>query len=288
MQHLTSNNMDRRRQGSPLSCGFRRAALPLALAMASAATPALAQDNGENRRATATLQEIVVTARRRSETLQDVPIMVNAVTSEELNELNFRNLEDMESLVAGLTLEPDAIGSNASLRGVRLETFASGNNPTVQFYLNDAPTVTNLAMQAIFDIEQVEVLRGPQGTLRGRAAPSGAITIATKKPELNHFGGFVDATATDEGGQNVRAALNVPLIDDMLAFRAAGVFEENEGSQIESINNDASTENDIVPPCNACPAMYQRLEGCRQPPGGSRQSRGSQRAGPEPGGYYRL
>lgn len=188
------------------------------------------------------LEEIVVTARRRAENLQDVPLTVNAVTAEDLRKLNIRNLQDIQSVVPGLTLDADPIAASASLRGVRFDAFASGNNPTVQFYINDAPTLSNVAIEALFDIDQVEVLRGPQGTLRGRAAPSGAITITTKKPDLEKFGGFVDLTATDTGGRNARGAVNLPIVKDKLGFRLAGLFEQNEGTRIRSINDNA-TEN---------------------------------------------
>jgi iron complex outermembrane recepter protein len=197
--------------------------------------------NGESRQE-AGIEEVIVTARRKEESLQDVPLTVNAVSSEDLQDLNIRELEDISSVVAGLTLDADAIAPNASLRGVRFDAFASGNNPTVQFYINDAPAVSIDAVQAMFDLGQVEVLRGPQGTVRGRAAPSGAITLTTAKPDLETFSGYVDLTATDKEGRNARAAVNLPIVENTLGLRVAGLFEENEGSGIDSINNNEPTE----------------------------------------------
>ncbi|GAB3113787.1 TonB-dependent receptor [Aestuariicella hydrocarbonica] len=189
------------------------------------------------------LEEIVVTARRRDESIQDVPLTVNVVTAEALDELNIRKFEDLSSVVAGLTLQEDSIAPNASVRGVRFDTFASGFNPTVEFYLNDAPIVSLSAMQALFDVGQIEVLRGPQGTLRGRASPSGSITITAQRPDLNEFGGYIDLTATDIDGQNARGAVNIPIIKDMLAIRFAGFYEKNDGADLESINSNDSSEN---------------------------------------------
>ena len=209
------------------------AAMSSLLLLTSASLEAVAQQVQGTGQAFA-LEEIVVTARRRDETLQDVPLTVNAVTAEQLKDLNIRDFEDLEGVVAGLTLQEDTIAPNASLRGVRFDTFISGNNPTVEFYLNDAPISSQNVMQALFDVSQIEVLRGPQGTLRGRASPSGAITVTTQRPILDDFGGFVDVTATDRDSQNIRAALNVPLIENVLAVRVAGFWEENNVNDVKS------------------------------------------------------
>jgi len=208
-------------------------------------SPVFAQENASTESADInTIEEVYVTARRKSETIQDVPLTVNAISSETLQALNVRKLEDLSSIVAGLTLEEDSIAPNASLRGVRFDTFASGFNPTVEFYLNDSPINSLAVMQATFDIGQIEVLRGPQGTLRGRASPSGAITLTTNRPDSREFGGYVDGTVNNIGGRNGRFAVNQPIIEDVLAFRVAGFYEENEGNRVDSINSNKSSEYD--------------------------------------------
>ncbi|GIX31284.1 MAG: TonB-dependent receptor [Porticoccaceae bacterium] len=205
------------------------------LALGVAAASALpAPSWAQGRPAALALEEIVVTARRREERLQDVPITVNAVTAEEILDLNVRKLEDLQAVVAGLTLQEDTIAPNASLRGVRFDSFASGNNPTVEFYMDDAPVSSQVAMQALFDIQQVEVLRGPQGTLRGRASPSGSITITTQRPLLDAFEGYIDATINGIDGRNLRGAVNLPVVRDRLAVRLAGFWEENEINRVEN------------------------------------------------------
>jgi iron complex outermembrane recepter protein len=185
--------------------------------------------------------DIIVTARRRDESLQDVPQTVNAVTGEELARLNLQRFEDLQSVVSGLDLSSGARGFDtaASIRGVSYAV-RSQTSPTVEFYLNDAPMSPGLLFQSVFDIGQIEVLRGPQGTLRGRAAPSGAITITTRKPNVSEVGGYVDMTGTTRANINAQAALNLPVIADLLAVRVAGLIDENESSSTESINNGSS------------------------------------------------
>jgi iron complex outermembrane receptor protein len=129
------------------------------------------------------------------------------------------------------------IGATASVRGVAYDVQASGNNGTIEFYLNDAPISAGNLFQAIYDVQQVELLRGPQGTLRGRASPSGSMTVTTHRPDLLEMGGYVSGTATDIGGTNVQGAFGFPLIEDKLAIRIAGLYDENEGNRVKSVNS---------------------------------------------------
>lgn len=200
-------------------------------AMAQTQSTAAAQE-------AASLTEIIVTARRRDESLQDVPAVVNAVTSEALQKTNIRNLTEVQTLVPGLTLTTAAngTGGNAQMRGVNFDINASGNNPTVEFYLNDAPITAGVILQQIYDVGQIEVLRGPQGTLRGRASPSGSITIATKKPDLYKEGGYLSSTFNDIGTVNVNGAVNIPVIEGIAAIRVAGLYNDDDGAQVRSID----------------------------------------------------
>jgi|GEM_PF-253037 len=188
-----------------------------------------------------TANDIIVTARRREESLQDVPQTVNAVSGEELAKLNLQRFEDLQSVVAGLDLASGARGFDtaASIRGVSYAV-RSQTSPTVEFYLNDAPMPPGLLFQSMFDIGQIEVLRGPQGTMRGRAAPSGAITITTRRPNVSEVAGYVDMTGTTRGNINAQAAINVPLAVDVFAVRVAGLIDENESSGVKSIHNGTS------------------------------------------------
>ena len=183
-------------------------------------------------------ETIVVQARRRDEDVQDVPAVINVVTADALSELNIRSFSEVSTLVPGLSLESgaDGITGSAKLRGVDFDTRASGNNATVEFYFNDAPITGNMIVQQMYDIGQIEVQRGPQGTLRGRASPSGAITITARKPDLNEFGGFADATINDIDGRNIKGGLNIPVIPGIAALRVAGLYDRNAADRVRPIN----------------------------------------------------
>src|SRR5246500_2458553 len=186
----------------------------------------------------ATLGEIVVTARRRSESLQEVPQTVNAVTADSLQKLNITKFDDVQSVVPGLSLQSSNTGYSAaaSLRGVTFDV-TTGAQPTVALYLNDAPVQALFLFQSLFDVGQVEVLKGPQGTTRGISAPSGAITVTTRKPYLSNFGGYADVPAADLRGRTAQGALNIPIIQDVLAVRAAAVIDQNDYDGVRSIHN---------------------------------------------------
>jgi iron complex outermembrane receptor protein len=186
------------------------------------------------------LEEIIVTARRKAESLQDVPQTVDAVTADEIEKLSFQQFTDVQAIVPGLTLTGGSTGytTAATIRGASFQVESSAT-PTVEFYLNDGPIQSVFLFQSMYDLGQIEVLRGPQGTLRGRAAPSGSITVTTHEPELSEFGGYVNTLATDQDSMTAQGALNIPLITDKLAIRVAGVYEDTEYDHVKSINNSA-------------------------------------------------
>lgn len=205
------------------------------VSLVSLATPALAAEAADDN---ASNTDIIVEARRKSESVQDVPLVVNAVTSQQLDKLNVRDFKDVATLVPGLSLTPatDGIAPAATLRGVNYDVNNSGSNATVQFYLNDAPIAAGFLFQSMFDVGQIEVLRGPQGTLRGIAAPSGSITVTTRRPDLNEIGGYATGTVNDIGGLNFNAAVGMPIVKGVLAVRVAGIYSDDEGARVHSLN----------------------------------------------------
>src|SRR5579862_5888602 len=184
------------------------------------------------------LEEIVITARRRSEVLQDVPQTVNAVSASDLQKLNLQNLQDISGVVPGLQIVSTSAGfnDNNTLRGVTFNPTAGTQN-TVAFYLNDIWVTNNFVNTSNFDVGQIEVLRGPQGTLRGEPAPSGSLTIATHRPELEQFGGYATVTAAEYHAFNENAAINLPIIQGKLAVRLAGVADDNRYNDVRSLFN---------------------------------------------------
>ncbi|CAN7629585.1 TonB-dependent receptor [Phenylobacterium sp. LjRoot225] len=205
--------------------------------VAAIATGAMAQPAASSSDDTM-LSEIVVTARRKAESLQEVPQTVNAVTGATLEKLNIRQFEDVQAVVPGLTLSSGANGftTAATIRGAPFQA-ESGAQPTVAFYLNDATIQSVYAFQSMFDIGQIEVLRGPQGTLRGQSSPSGSITLTTRRPILGEFGAYGNLTVTDQHARNLNGAVNVPIIRDMLGLRVAAIIDDTDLDGVGSINN---------------------------------------------------
>lgn len=206
--------------------------------MIGISAPAIAQDAAPEASEDASMGDaIIVQARRRDEDVQDVPAVIDTVTAEDVAKLNIRDFKDVQTIVPGLqlTTEANGVGGSAKLRGVNFDVNASGFNSTVEFYFNDAPITAGVILQQMYDIGQIEVQRGPQGTLRGRAAPSGSITVTAKKPDLFKFGGFVDMTANDIGTLNIKGGVNVPVIEGIAAIRVAGVWDENEVDRVKPI-----------------------------------------------------
>lgn len=192
------------------------------------------------------ISEIIVTARRRDESLQDVPLVVNAVTADTITRLNIRNFTEIASVVPGLQLTPNAngIGTSSSIRGVNHDVNVSAENGTIQYYRNDAPVPSNFVFQSMYDIGQIEVLRGPQGTLRGRSTPSGSITATTHSPDLVEAGGYLAGTVGSASAVNVNGALNIPVIADVLGLRVAGIHSFDRGNRVRSVNSDVKSSNE--------------------------------------------
>jgi iron complex outermembrane receptor protein len=210
-------------------------------ALSSAASAAAAQTASTPAAAPAeetALGEIVVTARRKSESLQEVPQTVNAVSSDTLQKLNITQFADVQNVVPGLSLQnsPNGYQATASMRGVTFDVTTAAPLGTVATYMNDAPVQTTFMFNSLFDIGQIEVLRGPQGTTRGVSTPSGAMTVTTHRPSLSEFGGYVNGTVTDQNSHNIQGAINIPVIRDVLAVRAAAVVDETDAGGIRSIN----------------------------------------------------
>ena len=214
--------------------------------LSALATPTYAQSSAPAAAtATEATEEIVVSARRRDENAQDVPLVVNAVTAASIQKLNLRSFLDVQTLVPGLSLavQGNGTGGTATLRGINFDVNASGNNPSVEFYMNDAPIQSGFVLQSMYDIGQIEVLRGPQGTLRGRASPSGSITVTTKKPDLYDAGGFIDSTINDIGTINLKGGVGLPIIKGIAAIRIAGVWDENDGDRVRTINGGVEKDS---------------------------------------------
>ena len=184
------------------------------MALAQAATPAPAQ--------TAPFEEVMVTARRRNEHVQDIPVAVTAISGEELTQRSVVVMHDVAAGVPNLTIstgQRSSMGINISLRGQSTTTPATNFDNAIGIYYDGVYLARTFAtMATVMDIQSVEVDRGVQGTLSGRNTTGGAIRFETNKPQLGEYEAVVSGTAGNEGVYRGGAIVNIPL-GDTLAMR---------------------------------------------------------------------
>ncbi|WP_070154570.1 TonB-dependent receptor [Sphingobium phenoxybenzoativorans] len=183
---------------------------------------------------------IVVTARRRNENIQDVPVAVTAVAGEALEQRAITNPSDLMRAAPGLVAGPSSVrGYNQlifAIRGQRNGDGTSGADPSVGVYFAEAPQNSPQGLNSAFiDLESVAVLRGPQGTLFGRNATAGAVLITPKGPGRD-FGGYIRASAGNYGLRDIEGVANIPL-SDTLAVRAVGKSTSRNGYMRQVISN---------------------------------------------------
>jgi iron complex outermembrane receptor protein len=202
------------------------------LVIAIASSGASAQDASHDRTATGEgvgLQDIVVTAQRREENLQRAAIAVSAISGTVLRDQSITQATDLSRLVPAIQIAPAASFSQIYLRGVGTFGANAFAEQAVAFNL-DGVYLSRPAAPAglFFDLERIEVLKGPQGTLYGRNATGGAINVITAKPKLGTAEGYLDVEYGNYNTLKASGALNVPIGPDA-AFRIAGQHAEHEG-----------------------------------------------------------
>ncbi len=177
------------------------------------------------------LEEVIVTATKRAESLQDVPVTVNAISETTLQEAGVVDLADIAQLVPSLTvstnLSPFATGIR--IRGIGTSQNSIALEASVAFVVDGVYMGrSGLGMSDLTDIERVEVLQGPQGTLYGKNANAGVISVVTKNPDFEETGGYVQATAGDYGLQQYTGSVTGP-INDKFAYLVAGNWRQQDG-----------------------------------------------------------
>ncbi len=214
----------------------KSALLSPVIGLALLAAPALAAESSTTLPilppAKAAFEEIVVTARKRSEVAQTVPISITALDQNALTRLSVRTIEDLRFIAPSVHIAPTTFRQdtlNVTIRGQRnFDSPGLSFDTAAAIYKDGVYLARPIGLTGgLFDIDTVEVLKGPQGTLVGRNATGGAILYRTKEPE-DHFGGYFDATAGDYGRAEFQGALNIPLTKD-LAFRTAVATSDVDG-----------------------------------------------------------
>jgi outer membrane receptor protein involved in Fe transport len=216
-------------------------------------------DVGDQKRARiqGDMQEVVVTAQKREEHLQDVPISMSVLGGKELDQSSFTGVTDALSTVPGVAILVDEFGGGTqlSIRGVSNSTQLAGGASTVAYYIDGVPfgLVRNSFVPDpnVYDLKQIEVLRGPQGTLYGANALNGVVRVLTNDPDPYDFDLKVHGadSQTARGGNNYSGdiAVNVPLIDGKLAARAVIGYEDDSGwinTPVQTHINDAELQNE--------------------------------------------
>ena len=199
------------------------------LALGAFATPAMAQDSGD---ADAPAPgEIVVTAQKRSESLQSVPVAVSVVSGEDLADAARPSIESAVQLVPSLNFLKSGTTLNQTifLRGVGTATFSIAGEPSVSTVVDGVVySRSGEAFSDMVDVAQIEVLRGPQGTLFGKNASAGVINIVTQMPR-NEYGGTVEASYFDRNEVRLKGSVNVPLAPDF-ASRFTAFYGKYDGN----------------------------------------------------------
>ena len=208
-------------------------------AIVGAASVAKAQTTGPAAESSDALTEIVVTAEKRDSTVQKTPISITAVSGADLTAAGIVNLSTVAAETPGVSIRSAGPGQNEiEMRGM---TSNGGAAPTVGFYLDDVPLSPPAGANNgkvvidpnLYDLDRVELLRGPQGTLYGSGSMGGTVKLVTAQPQLNKFDASVELTgshtqgASDNGAVNFM--LNLPIVDDTVALRLVGTSLHNSG-----------------------------------------------------------
>jgi len=222
--------------------------------LTAAAIPATtwAQDQTDNEYDELIIEEVIVTAQKREQAAQDIPISLFAVTGDTLEQAGINSLEGIRDIAAGLeivSVNPGAV--QIAMRGVTNLSGGIESTAAVGYYLDETPVsafATAMPEFAMWDANRVEVLRGPQGTLFGEGSMGGTIRVITNKPDSSDFYGRVQAEgSTVDGGDTGyagRGVVNIPLAEDTLALRLT-LSHIDQGGWVDVPDLDEEDTNNI-------------------------------------------
>ncbi|HEX7852233.1 MAG TPA: TonB-dependent receptor [Sphingobium sp.] len=221
----------------------------MAVLLCGAASPALAQSGQQTEpQADANSQDIVVTAQRRSQSLLNVPLAISAIGGDTLAEKGITNSASLATAVPNLQVSSSfgRTQPNFSLRGISVANeFNSNQASPVGVYIDDVYIAARTSHgMGLFDLDRVEVLRGPQGTLFGRNTTGGAINFITKQPKLSGTEGYLEAGYGNFNTFKVQGAVETSMVEDQLGVRVAVNYEKGDG-QIHNVYPGGSDANSI-------------------------------------------
>lgn len=192
------------------------------------------------------LEEVIVSAQRRPETLAEAPLTVNVITREQIKDFAMFDATDLGKITSGVEVRNEGDSNTGmAIRGVG--TLTQQTVPSrVGVYVDDwyAGAQTQFAFQQMFDLSRVQILRGPQGTLYGQPSPTGAMLIETAQPNLSEIDGYLSSTYQNPTGYNVQGGMSIPLIKDELGLRISGVTDDRD-TGLDNVIRGTSNETNF-------------------------------------------
>ena len=225
-----------------------RRILATGVAMASLTTAASAWAQTVPIDSAIRVDEVIVTAQRRAQALQDVPVTVTVFGAEQLEQARIKDVDDVATRTPGLQFDAfPASQPRIAIRGIGSTDRGAAGDPSAAVFIDEV-YLGRPGMVAFdaFDIERIEVLKGPQGTLYGRNVVGGAINIVTQKPDLNAFGASTEATIGNYGRREGAAVINAPFADGTAALRASGSWRTHDGYTRNSFTGNRVEDQDTL------------------------------------------
>ncbi|HEX5776926.1 MAG TPA: TonB-dependent receptor [Caulobacteraceae bacterium] len=193
-----------------------------------------------------TVEALIVTAQKKEEQIQDVPIAISAFTQKSLDAQKIEGGFDLLKAIPNVTFSKNNFTSyNFSIRGIGTKAVSATTDPGVAVSFNNTSLIVNrLFEQDYFDVERVEVLRGPQGTLYGRNATSGVINVISAKPRMGEFEGEIKLETGNYDSRRARGMINIPL-GEQFALRVAGALTQRAGYGLNTFDGSDVDDRDL-------------------------------------------
>ena len=224
---------------------------PLLLVLCWPAAPIFAQGADE---AAGNLEEVIVTARKREESLQEVPLTISAFSAQDILEADIRNLESVSNYTPGFQFvnqgnqQPGRYNTQLRFRGLTTAQF-SPSFATGALFIDGIYVLNGGTSLSLMDVERVEVIKGPQSAYFGRNTFGGAVNLITRDPDMEEFSGEVLLRATDRGNNEINAFLEGPIVTDKLSFSLGGRLYDKKGHYVA--NDGGRTGNEETTAINA-------------------------------------
>lgn len=221
------------------------------MACSALTTPAFAQDEPADTKANRDDNVIIVTATRRAQDVQDIPLAVTAISPQQLEAQRVVNIQQIAALAPSFTASQAQLASGSvvlRVRGIGTTSNNIGFESAVGIFIDGAYQARpGVALSEFVDVERVEVLRGPQGTLFGRNTSAGALNVTNVRPDVTEFSGFVNAEYGNFDEKSLQGAINVPIVEDTVALRLTGAFRQRDGflTVVDRTGREIGDTNDV-------------------------------------------